>query len=78
MGKITQVIRGLIHLYRRYFSPCLGQHCRFHPSCSEYVSTALHNHGLIKGSYLGLKRILRCHPWCHGGFDPVPEKRLNN
>lgn len=78
MGKVTKVVRGLIRLYHRYFSPCLGQHCRFHPSCSEYMSDAISIHGLIKGGYLGLKRILRCHPWCPGGYDPVPEKRLNN
>ena len=78
MGKITNVIKGLIQLYRYYISPCLGHHCRFYPSCSEYMHTALVAHGLKKGSYLGLRRILRCHPWCPGGYDPVPEKRLNS
>ncbi len=78
MGKITKVVQRLIQLYRYCISPLLGHHCRFYPSCSEYMHNALSIHGLMRGFYLGLRRILRCHPWCPGGFDPVPEKRLNN
>lgn len=58
-------------------SPLLGPCCRFYPSCSEYALDALEKYGFFYGNYLILKRILRCHPWCQGGFDPVPEK-INN
>jgi hypothetical protein len=50
----------------------MGRHCRYHPSCSEYTRQAIHHHGIAAGGWLGLKRILRCHPWAEGGFDPVP------
>ncbi len=52
----------------------LGHCCRFYPSCSCYAMDAIKLHGVLRGCYLTLKRILRCHPWCQGGFDPVPEK----
>ncbi len=48
--------------------------CRFHPTCSEYTYQAIEKHGIWKGCYLGLRRVLRCHPWNDGGYDPVPEK----
>lgn len=54
-------------------SPYLGQHCRFTPTCSEYAIEALQRHGLIKGLWLSIQRLLRCHPWHAGGLDPVPE-----
>ena len=64
-----------IEIYRRYVSPCLGRHCRFHPTCSSYAVEALRRHGLLGGCALTLRRLLRCHP-CHpGGFDPVPPRR---
>lgn len=62
----------LIRCYRLMLSPMLGRHCRFHPSCSEYALEALQRHGLLKGSWLALRRIGSCHPWHEGGFDPVP------
>ena len=68
---LTMFIRG----YQYLISPWLGPHCRFHPSCSDYWLQALERHGLIRAVWLGLRRIGRCHPWCEGGFDPVPEKR---
>lgn len=62
----------LIRWYRYAISPLLGQNCRFFPSCSEYTAQAIQKHGACKGACLGLKRIVRCHPWNPGGFDPVP------
>ncbi|MDR3352729.1 MAG: membrane protein insertion efficiency factor YidD [Zoogloeaceae bacterium] len=62
----------LIRIYQYAFSPFLGQHCRFHPSCSEYAREALERYGVLRGGWLGVKRLCRCHPWHPGGFDPVP------
>ena len=62
----------LISFYQACLSPFLGSNCRFYPSCSEYTKEAIHVHGTLKGSYLGLRRICRCHPWHEGGEDPVP------
>ena len=64
----------IIRVYQYLLSPFLGNSCRFFPSCSHYSQEAFHLHGLFYGSYLSIKRILRCHPWCQGGFDPIPEK----
>lgn len=61
-----------IGLYRRFLSPMLRPNCRYHPSCSAYTVEAIEIHGAAKGSWLGGKRIGRCHPWHEGGFDPVP------
>ncbi|HVS26914.1 MAG TPA: membrane protein insertion efficiency factor YidD [Burkholderiales bacterium] len=61
-----------ITLYRYLLSPLLGRHCRFAPSCSEYAGEAIAKYGVLKGAWLGMKRILRCHPWHPGGYDPVP------
>ena len=68
----------LIRLYRYGFSPWLGQHCRFHPSCSCYAEQAITTHGALSGSWLALRRLCRCHPWHAGGYDPVPEKQTLN
>ncbi|TAP42624.1 membrane protein insertion efficiency factor YidD [Alteromonas sp. KUL49] len=67
----------LIKLYQWLVSPMLGQRCRFHPSCSHYAIEALKVHGIAKGSWLSIKRILKCHPLHAGGYDPVPEKQQN-
>lgn len=64
----------LIKAYRFFLSPWIGYHCRFHPSCSSYAYTAIERFGAWRGSYLALRRLLRCHPWHPGGLDPVPEK----
>lgn len=64
---------GLVQGYRLLLSPWLGSSCRFEPTCSRYALQALTQHGAAAGSYLAAKRILRCHPWCDGGCDPVPE-----
>ena len=63
---------AVIRLYQIILSPLLGQKCRFTPSCSHYGIEALKKYGLIKGSWLTAKRILRCHPWGGHGHDPVP------
>jgi uncharacterized protein len=58
--------------YRLAISPLLGPRCRFHPSCSSYALEALERHGAVRGLWLALRRVLRCHPWHPGGYDPVP------
>ena len=63
---------GLVRSYRLLLSPWLGTQCRFEPTCSRYALTALETHGAAAGSYLAARRLLRCHPWCDGGLDPVP------
>lgn len=64
----------LIAAYRRWLSPALGTHCRYLPSCSAYAQEAIAVHGLARGGWLALRRILRCHPFCAGGYDPVPPR----
>ncbi|MBQ8170714.1 MAG: membrane protein insertion efficiency factor YidD [Oscillospiraceae bacterium] len=65
---------GIIKLYRLTLSKILPPACRFSPSCSEYATTAIRRFGAVKGGYLALWRIIRCNPFSHGGYDPVPEK----
>lgn len=65
----------LIRLYQLALSPLLGPRCRFYPSCSCYAHTAIARHGALRGSWLGTKRLLRCHPFAQGGYDPVPDAR---
>jgi uncharacterized protein len=60
--------------YQRLVSPLLGPRCRFYPSCSSYAVEAITVHGALRGSYLALRRLLRCHPWNPGGLDPVPPR----
>ena len=68
----------LIRFYQEAISPFTPSTCRFEPTCSSYFLEALKVHGLIKGSYLGIKRILSCHPWGKIGYDPVPEKKCTH
>ena len=70
---MKRVLIGLIRAYRLLLSPWLGSSCRFEPTCSVYALGALERFGAVKGSYLMLARIGRCHPWCEGGVDPVPD-----
>lgn len=78
----THTVLGMIRFYQRYLSPDTGllkklwlvdSACRFRPTCSEYTYQAIERYGIICGSWLGLKRIVRCHPWNAGGWDPVPK-----
>lgn len=69
---MRHILLLFIKLYQILLSPLLGQHCRFYPSCSHYAHEAIESHGAIKGTWLALKRLLRCHPWHPGGVDPVP------
>ena len=64
----------IIKLYQKAISPFLPSSCRYQPTCSHYTKEALISHGLAKGGYLGIKRILSCHPWGGSGHDPVPKK----
>ena len=63
----------LVRFYQLAISPWLGNNCRYQPTCSSYMIEALKEHGLIKGLWLGTKRIGRCHPWGSSGYDPVPK-----
>jgi putative membrane protein insertion efficiency factor len=72
LGLPRNVLIGLVKSYRLVLSPWLGSNCRFEPSCSAYSLQALHQHGAAMGSYLTLRRLVRCQPWCEGGHDPVP------
>ena len=63
---------GLLKLYRLVISPLYGNVCRYYPSCSAYALRAVSVHGAVKGSWLAARRLLRCHPWAAGGYDPVP------
>lgn len=67
------MLSSLIKVYRLFISPLLGPRCRFHPTCSAYALEAVQKHGNIKGFWLGLRRVLKCHPWHNGNYhDPVP------
>lgn len=68
----SRLLIGLIRVYQRVISPLLAPHCRFHPTCSQYGIEALRRFGLVKGCWLTLRRILKCHPLNQGGDDPVP------
>ena len=70
---MTSVFIAVIKAYQLALSPFFGQQCRFTPSCSHYAITALQTHGALKGMWLTVKRLLRCHPWHTGGHDPVPK-----
>jgi putative membrane protein insertion efficiency factor len=71
------VLLTTIRAYRFLLSPWLGQHCRFYPTCSSYALTAIERFGVLRGGWLSVLRLLRCHPWHAGGVDPVPEKSGN-
>ncbi|PUA28651.1 MAG: membrane protein insertion efficiency factor YidD [Cellvibrio sp. 79] len=66
-----------IHGYRYLLSPWIGNQCRFYPTCSHYSEESLQRYGFFFGSYLTLRRLIKCHPWHEGGLDPVPEMKKN-
>jgi len=66
-----------ISAYRYLISPILVGQCRYYPTCSEYTYTAIERFGVLRGSFMGVKRICRCHPWHQGGVDPVPENKAS-
>ncbi|HEY3365291.1 MAG TPA: membrane protein insertion efficiency factor YidD [Symbiobacteriaceae bacterium] len=70
---MKRLLMGLVRFYQRYLSPLKGQPtCRFYPTCSQYAYEALGKYGALKGTYMAVKRVLRCHPFHPGGYDPVP------
>ena len=71
----TQMVVLLVRGYQLFISPMLGPRCRFHPTCSQYAIEALQTHGAVKGGWLALRRVLRCHPLHPGGHDPVPSAK---
>ncbi|QWA11277.1 membrane protein insertion efficiency factor YidD [Sodalis ligni] len=78
LSPVSGLLIGLIRLYQLYISPLLGPHCRFQPTCSQYGIEAIRRFGMLKGSWLTLKRVLKCHPLNPGGDDPVPPKTNDN
>ena len=66
------IVVGLLRGYKRFISPLLPPACRFYPTCSEYTIESIQRHGLLRGGWLGTRRLLRCHPFSKGGYDPVP------
>lgn len=69
---MSRLLLAAIRGYRYLLSPWWGGHCRFTPTCSEYAIGAIHEHGSLRGTWLALRRVSKCHPWHQGGFDPVP------
>ena len=69
---VKKIIIKSIRGYQKYISPLSGPHCRYVPTCSAYAIEAVEKYGTIKGGFLAVKRILRCHPFAAGGYDPVP------
>ena len=72
---MKRIFMFLIKVYQKGISPLTGPHCRFTPTCSQYAFEAIERFGAIKGSYLAIRRLLKCHPLNPGGYDPVPEKK---
>jgi putative membrane protein insertion efficiency factor len=71
---MKHVLIALIRAWRFAISPLYGQVCRYHPTCSAYALEAVTEHGAVRGTWLAVRRILRCHPWAAGGYDPVPSR----
>lgn len=74
---MKNILLLLIKFYQKFLSPIYPGKCRFYPTCSSYMYEAIQIHGIIKGLYLGIRRILKCHPFNDGGYDPVPKKEKN-
>jgi putative membrane protein insertion efficiency factor len=73
MTPLARILAVPVHIYRATFSPTVGMNCRYHPTCSAYALEALEKHGGIKGGYLAIRRLLRCHPLGGSGIDNVPD-----
>lgn len=73
-GRAATLAVMMIGAYRRLISPLIGSRCRFLPTCSGYTREAIERFGLLRGGWLGARRVLRCHPFCQGGHDPVPQR----
>lgn len=69
---MKMIALAMIRFYRKFISPALPPSCRFTPSCSLYTYEAIEKYGFLQGGWMGFRRILRCHPWNPGGYDPVP------
>ncbi|MAT80820.1 MAG: membrane protein insertion efficiency factor YidD [Phycisphaerae bacterium] len=69
----ARICIGFIRIYQATLSPLIGQHCRFHPTCSRYAVEAIQRHGAIRGCWLAIRRLSRCHPLGTAGYDPVPD-----
>lgn len=72
-GLLTRAVVLLVRVYRYCLSPLIGPSCRHLPTCSEYAEEAICRHGLLKGGWLAVVRLARCHPWGSSGYDPVPD-----
>ena len=69
---MKRILMAIIRFYQKQISPFLGKNCRFSPTCSQYALQAIQKYGALRGGWLTLKRILKCNPFCKGGYDPVP------
>ncbi len=74
MTWLSKLLILLVRVYQRVLSPLLGSNCRYQPTCSQYMVGAIQEWGPFKGTWLGLRRIARCHPWAGHGYDPVPKR----
>lgn len=75
---MKKILMSIIKFYQKAISPLTPPSCRFHPTCSNYGLEAIETHGALKGSWLAIRRISKCHPFHEGGYDPVPDKRNKN
>lgn len=75
---MAKILISFVRAYQLLLSPLVGMHCRFQPTCSHYMMDAINRHGAVRGTWLGLRRISRCHPYAKGGLDPVPELKIKN
>ncbi|MDQ3751871.1 MAG: membrane protein insertion efficiency factor YidD [Actinomycetota bacterium] len=75
MSLPSGILCGCLEGYRRFVSPLFGRHCRYEPTCSAYALEAIRRYGAFEGGTMSVTRVLRCHPWAAGGFDPVPDPR---
>ena len=71
---MSKIVIFLVKFYQKCISPFIPKRCRFQPTCSQYMIEAIQEWGLLKGFFLGLKRLFKCHPWGKHGYDPVPKK----